>query len=68
MNKLQNRFYEERNSIESFWYDLGSVFKNCRLYYKNPKAGIRKQCDSLRCLAYYLYKDWFNQQKVKLNT
>lgn len=65
MNRLYNKYYQEP---KHFWNELGLVFKNCRQYYKNIKLGLRKQCDSLRVLAYYLYLDWHNEQSMRFTT
>ena len=54
--RLYNLFYD---SPPQFWEDLGLVFKNVRRYRTNKNASIRKITETMRELAYHLYKDWF---------
>ena len=58
VNRLYNKGY---SNPSQFWQELGQVFKNCRAYYNNEKHSIRKLCDCLRTLAYYLFDAWYRE-------
>ncbi len=45
MNRLYLDFYK---NAQQFWIDLGLVFKNCRLVFRDPDCDIRILCDTLR--------------------
>ena len=49
LGTLLNRVYLDYYKIpQSFWNDLGSIFKNCRKFNKDSNADIRILCDTLR--------------------
>jgi len=60
INRLYNKHY---NEPREFWAELGLVFRNCRLYHKNPRLGIYKMSECLRSLALYLYDTWYQEQR-----
>lgn len=59
LGTLMNRLYlDYYKSPQQFWLDLGLVFRNCRIYFKDPDCDIRILCDTLCEVAICLYKQW----------
>lgn len=59
LGTLMNRLYlDYYKSPQQFWLDLGLVFRNCRLFFKDPDCDIRILCDTLCEVAICLYKQW----------
>jgi chromodomain-helicase-DNA-binding protein 7 len=52
LNRLYLDYYVQP---KNFWYELGLVFKNCRLYNRDEESEIRTLCDTLREAAIVLY-------------
>ena len=59
-NRLFNGFYKDP---QSFWIDLGFVFKNCQLFNSDKDSDIRIMCDTLRQVAINLYRQWYHQEQ-----
>ena len=55
LNRLYLDYYP---SSKNFWYELGLVFRNCRIYNQDEESEIRILCDTLREAAIVLYKEW----------
>lgn len=59
LGTINNRLYlDYYKNYQSFWNDLGYVFKNARRYNKDPACDIRILADTLREYARILYKKW----------
>ena len=64
MNRLYLDYYK---NPQQFWLDLGLVFRNCRLYFKDSDCDIRILCDTLCEVAIDLYKQWHQSTKGKFD-
>lgn len=65
LNRLYLDYYK---TVNQFWFDLGLVFRNCRLYFKDPDCDIRILCDTLCEVAIELYRQWHALSKAKYDT
>jgi len=57
LGTITNRLYlDYYRTNTAFWQDLGQVWKNAKLYYKNPDSDVRVVAETLKQCCVELYK------------